>query len=178
MKTAPGCDGKMDYENPYIDINELNKIKIKLVDVCAPYNLFKNFYYDKVTDSLKDNINLNDIENTGKKRQKKAFLDIHKKYFNKEFQTIEELLDIIGKWHLSRIGCEWCGNNENLVIDHKHCVSSIYGNDHLGIYRGQLCKSCNSIESNVKNAKDKIKYLESKFYGPETIKYIIDNWYS
>lgn len=178
MKTAPGCDEKMDYENSYIDLVELDKIKIKLIDVCAPYNLFKNFYYDPICDTLKKNL-LSEKESTAKKRQKQAFFEIHKKYFkNKDFQNIEELLDIIGKWHLSRIGCEWCGNIENLVIDHKHCVSSIYGNDHLGIYRGQLCKSCNSIESNLKNAKDKEKYLESKEYGPETIKYIINNWYN
>ena len=176
MKAAPGFDGKMDYEKSInIDINDLNKLKNKLIDVCAPYDLFKNFYYDIDSDKLIEKVS---NESTARYTQKKAFFDIHKKYFiNKDFETIEKLLEIITNYHLSRLGCDWCGNNENLVVDHKHCISSIYGNQHLGIYRGQLCKSCNTIESILKNEKNKLKYLLSKSYGPETCDYIINNWY-
>jgi hypothetical protein len=177
LKCSNGLDNTMDIETK-IDETKIEHLKNKIIDVCAPYELFKNFYYDKDENKLKnlDNVN-NKKKQTARSRQREAFFNIHNK--NNTFKNIEELLDLLVISHLSVYGCEWCSTKENLIIDHHHEISSIYGNSHLGKYRGCLCKSCNAIEATLKklDINEKKKYLENKMFGPETIKFILRNWY-
>jgi len=179
MKKHSGCDGMMDCENSIADIKYLESTKTKIINTCAPYELFKNFKYNKDTNKLEAIIST-DKNITAKERQYQAFFNIHKNMFL-ENETDDEFITRIAEFHLIKIGCEWCSKNDDLVIDHKHIVSSIYGDKHLGLYRGPLCFSCNKIESICKTKSlenGKKNYLQTHKYGPETIEYIIKHWYS
>jgi hypothetical protein len=51
LKTAPGCDNKMDYER-LADPEKKDETKNKIIDTCAPYSLFKNYFYNSETNKL------------------------------------------------------------------------------------------------------------------------------
>lgn len=174
-KCAFGCDNKMDCEKIFIPTSkEIEILKNKIIDRCTPYCLFKNYYYNPEINQLEKIKYI--TKETAKDRQKNAFFEIHKKHY--PGLDFNQILDSIVNWHMSRVGCEWCGCTQNPVIDHVHEISSVYEDCHIGMYRGLLCSSCNSIEKFCKNHEDKKKYLEKKNYGPETIDFILKKWYN
>ena len=185
VKNRYGCDDMMDCEKNVND-NEIDDTKIKIINTCSPYDLFKKFYYDTNKNKLLEITTTKISSNsTARDRQRDAFFEIHKlkdaTHFIDKNETNDQFLTRLAKYHLSRMGCEWCTKEDNCVIDHKHIVSSIYNDKHLGTYRGPLCESCNKIENVCKKKQsisEKKTYLKAHSYGPETIEYILLKWYS
>lgn len=81
--------------------------------------------------------------------------------------------------YISNNKCNWCGNKDNLRIDHDHITGS---------YRGCLCNDCNGIEGRIKymTYENKLNYLlnynkkndNRTTWNKYQAQWIINTWYN
>ena len=81
VKKSYGCDDMMDCEKNVND-NEIDDTKIKIINTCSPYDLFKKFYYDTNKNKLLEITTTKISSNsTARDRQRDAFFEIHNNIF-------------------------------------------------------------------------------------------------
>ena len=102
---------------------------------------------------------MNEVNKISYSKHRESGLKVRKLYHlrKKYGLSLEEYNNLI------KNGCEICGTNINLHIDHDH---SLKGDGH---YRGVLCINCNgglgSFLDNPTLLREAIYYLESKKMG-------------